>query len=232
MASIAVLCSGGDGNGIRVRPILPPFGFLSRFTWNQFLARWTDITQLHSLISPNACSDPLYLPGLIWGLLIVQTWVPSIFFGWPSFPPILLENRTHSHPSLPSKIRMGHSTTPTLPSILHIKLTPQTTYFRWWHEIELRNATDFNQDNPKPAPTLPNRQWDTNWAIKWEIRALTWWMGVLGATRSAIPIHEKRMAIPHPHPKFSECGGNPSFLGWGTPVCYGNLFHITKRIGE
>ena len=27
------------------------------------------------------------------------------------------------------------------------------------------------------------------------------------------------MAIPHPHQKFSECGGNPSFLGWSTPVC-------------
>ena len=43
-----------------------------------------------------------------------KTWVPSIFFGWPSFPPIIPENRTHSHPSLPPKIRIGHSTTPTL----------------------------------------------------------------------------------------------------------------------
>lgn len=35
---------------------------------------------------------------------------------------------------------------------------------------------------------------------------------------------EKRMGIAllvdpqHSHPTFSECGGNPSFLGWGTPV--------------
>lgn len=169
-------------------------------------------------------------------MLMAQAWVPSIFFGWPSFPPILLENRTHSHPSLPSKIRMGHSTTPTLPSILHVKFTPRTTYYIWWHEIELRNATDFNQDWPKPASTSPPGCWAQirpsnerleHWICGWEC---------LGATRSAIPIlfpiHEKKMAIPHPHPKFSECGGNPPFLGWGTPVCYGNLFHITKRIGE
>ena len=54
-------------------------------------------------------------------------------------------------------------------------------------------------------------QWGTNQVIKIGIGALTWWIGVLSGNK-------EWNSHPSPHPNFLECGVNPSFLAWGTPV--------------